>query len=269
MSRGNRKGQIFQDDIDRRLFLEVLTKTAERYDVRCYEYSLMGNHYHLVLDTPRGNLADAMRQLNGVFTQATNRRHKLTGHLFEGRYRSLVVDREGYLRRSCRYVALNAVRRGLVRGPAAWPWCSYRATAGLEPAPTFLHSEWIQWAFKTTSLPEAQRRYRLFVNDPVERRQRLKVDPIALGPLSMERTLREILRADEPERPVPREVRALDRPALEAVFGSSPHSRAARDDAIHVAHIKYGYRLSEIAAHLGLDPSTPSAILRRRAKAHE
>src|SRR5262245_10943062 len=160
MSRGNRKRSIFRDDADRRLFLRVLEKTAERYEIRCYEYSLMGNHYHLVLDTPRGNLADAMRQLNGVFTQATNRRHKLTGHLFEGRYRSLVIEREGYLRRSCRYVALNAVRRGYVRGPAAWRWCSYRATAGLEPAPQFLRIEWVTWAFDSATLTEAQRRYR-------------------------------------------------------------------------------------------------------------
>jgi putative transposase len=263
MTRGNRKGPIFQDERDRHLFLETLARVVERYDVRCYAYVLMYTHYHLVLDTPRGNLADAMRQLNGVFAQATNRRHKLTGHLFGGRYRSLVVEREGYLRRSCRYVVLNAVRAGYVKGPDAWRWCSYRATAGFEPPPAFLYLDWVRWAFDTPVLEDAQTKYRLFVNDPIARKARVKADPVGMGPITFEKTLREVLKADEPERWLPREVRALDRPGLDTLLDRRGLSRAKRNDAIRIAHVKYGYRLAEIAAHLDLDPSTPSVILRR------
>ena len=262
MSRGNRKGSIFDDDNDRKLFLATLEKTAERYEIRCYAYCLMGNHYHLVLDTPRGNLADAMRYLNGVFTQGTNRRHQRTGHLYEGRYRSLVIERDGYLRRSSRYVVLNPVRSGIVRGPAAWRWSSYRATAGLEPPPPFLYTGWIEAAFDATSPKDAYRKYQQFVNDPIERKNRPAVHLVGLGPLAFERVLREALKADTADRPLPRACRSLARPTLEIIFGTAS-SKAARDERICKAHVVYGYRLSEIAAFLGLDPSTPSVILRR------
>ena len=85
MARGNRKAPIFEDDQDRRQFLEVFGDAAERYTLRCQSYCLMGNHYHAVIDTPRGNRSDAMKFLNGVFAQASNRRHNRTGHLLEGR----------------------------------------------------------------------------------------------------------------------------------------------------------------------------------------
>jgi REP-associated tyrosine transposase len=109
MSRGNRKGPIFDDVEDRRTFLDVLDQTVRRYDVRCYAFCLMDNHYHAALETPRGNLSDAMKYLNGVYTQSSNRRHVRTGHVFEGRFNSIVVGDQAYLRRLGRYIALNPV----------------------------------------------------------------------------------------------------------------------------------------------------------------
>src|SRR5215210_8075808 len=173
MSRGNRKSVIFEDDVDRRRFLTIAELTASRYDLRIYGFCLMGNHYHLLLDTPRGNLSDAMRNLNGCYTQASNRRHTRTGHVFEGRFRSIVVERESYLRRVCRYIVRNPVRSGLAGDPAGWLWSSYRATAGLEPRPALLYLDWIDWAFGAHSRTEAQRQYRLYVNDPVTTKERL------------------------------------------------------------------------------------------------
>lgn len=101
----------------------------------------MPNHYHLVLDTPRGNLSDSMRHIYGVYTQTSNRLHQRTGHVFEGRFKSFVVQRESYLRPVVRYVVLNPVRARLVADVAAWRWSSYRATAPLETAPAT--SVWI------------------------------------------------------------------------------------------------------------------------------
>jgi putative transposase len=263
MSRGNRKSPIFDDDHDRRLFLTTLESASERYEIRCAAFCLMGNHYHLVLETPRGNLADAMRQINGVFAQASNRRHERTGHLFEGRYRSLVIDREGYLRRACRYVVLNPVRSQIVHTAAAWPWSSYRATAGMEPAPRFLQTDWIQWAFHASSEDEARRRYGLYVNDCSARKDRQNIDLPGLGSPAFEAALRRKAGADDSDRPLPRNCRALARPALEVLFRPNNPSLSVRNETIRTAHVLYGYRLAEIAAFLRLDPSTPTVILRK------
>jgi putative transposase len=95
----------------------------------------MNNHYHVLLETPQANLAHALRHLNGVYTQAFNRRHRRVGHLFQGRYKAIVVEKEAYLLELCRYVVLNPVRAKLVTQSQVWRWSSYRATAGLEEVP--------------------------------------------------------------------------------------------------------------------------------------
>ena len=123
----------------------------------CDGACLMGNHYHVVGDTPRGNLSDVMRFLNGCYARASNRRHGRTGHLFEGRFRSLVIQRESYLKRVVRYVVLNPVRAHLVTDAAAWPWSTYCATAGLQAPPDWLSVDWLDWAFAAGTRAEACR----------------------------------------------------------------------------------------------------------------
>ncbi|MDC6170468.1 REP-associated tyrosine transposase [Paucibacter sp. XJ19-41] len=135
-SRGDRREPIFEDDGDRAMLLNVVARMLDRFDALALAYCLMGNHYHFVLGTRRANLSMLMRQINGVYTQAYNRRHGLVGHLFQGRFKAILVDREGYLLEVCRYVDLNPVRAGMVDRPGDWPWSSYRAHCGLaEPLP--------------------------------------------------------------------------------------------------------------------------------------
>jgi putative transposase len=135
-SRGDRREPIAKDDTDRALFLEVLGQALQRFDAQAWGYCLMGNHYHLVLHTREANLSRLMRQINGVYTQTFNRRHGLTGHLFQGRFKAILVDSDSYLLEVCRYVDLNPVRAQMVKRPDAYAWSSYRALAGLaEPAP--------------------------------------------------------------------------------------------------------------------------------------
>lgn len=135
-SRGDRREPIAKDDTDRVLFLEVLGQALQRFDAQVWAYCLMGNHYHLVLHTREANLSRLMRQINGVYTQTFNRRHGLTGHLFQGRFKAILVDSDSYLLEVCRYVDLNPVRALMVKRPDAYAWSSYRALAGLaEPAP--------------------------------------------------------------------------------------------------------------------------------------
>ncbi len=106
VARGNGRRWIFGGDEDRRKFLAVLGNVADRYHVLCHAYCLMGNHYHLMLETPEGNLARAMRQLDGVYGQYFSRRHRRPGHLLGGRYKARVVEKESYLLELCCYVVL-------------------------------------------------------------------------------------------------------------------------------------------------------------------
>jgi len=130
VSRGNRGGRIFQDDQDRQVFLEAMTRVGERTGWQVHAYCLMPDHFHLVVETPRGNLAAGMKWLLGTYTGQFNRRHQQCGHLFGGRYQPLLVDGTGagYLRTVCNYVHLNPVRAKLL--PAKTPleafvWSSY------------------------------------------------------------------------------------------------------------------------------------------------
>ena len=140
-SRGNARKRIFKDDGDRELFLRVLAFVVERCHWICHAYCLMDNHYHFLIETPEANLSQGMRQVNGVYTQAYNRGHGKVGHLFQGRFKAILVDKESYLLELCRYVVLNPVRAKLVDRSEDWPWSSYRATAGIEKAPAFLIRE--------------------------------------------------------------------------------------------------------------------------------
>ena len=271
MSRGNRKSDIFNTDDDRRCFMNTLSESALTYHVRVYAACLMGTHYHIVLDTPRGNLSAMMRQLNGEYSQDCNRRYERTGHTFEARFHSIVVQRERYLRRVARYVVLNPVKGGLCADAADWPWTTYRATAGLEPCHPWLYIDWIDWAFKTDSRSEAQERYRKYVNDGVA--APLQLDPRAfiLGTKRFHKAVLTTLRESEEDRSLPRWSRAWVRTPLESLFADVKANCRSRDDAILTAHQTHGHRLAEIAAFLGIHCSTASKALRRaredRAKA--
>ena len=129
-SRGNARQDIALDDEDRAAFLAVLAEARERFAWLVHAYCLMGNHYHLMVETPEANLSRGMRQLIGVYTQRFNRRHGRVGHLFQGRYKAILVERESYLLELCRYVVLNPVRAGLVARVEDWRWSSYAETAG-------------------------------------------------------------------------------------------------------------------------------------------
>jgi putative transposase len=112
----------------------------QRFEAVVKAYCLMGNHYHLVMQTRRANLSRLMRHINGIYSQAYNRRHGLVGHLFQGRFKAIHVDRDSYFLEVCRYVDLNPVRAGLVDEPSDWSWSSYRAHVGLASAPEWLDS---------------------------------------------------------------------------------------------------------------------------------
>lgn len=126
-SRGNRREDVFVDTDDRSDFLHLLGDVCHRFHWKVYAYCLMMNHYHLLLVTPEGNLSKGMRHLNGVYTQHFNRRHQRVGHVFQGRYKAIVVEKDHYLMELLRYVTLNPVRAGMVEAVGEWPWSSFNA----------------------------------------------------------------------------------------------------------------------------------------------
>ncbi|MNM39921.1 Transposase IS200 like protein [compost metagenome] len=124
-SRGDRRGTIYRDDTDRNAWQEVLALVCERYHFVVHSFCQMSNHYHLLVETVEANLSQGMRQLNGVYTQHFNRRHKLVGHVLQGRYKAILVQKENYLLELARYIVLNPVRAHMVASPDNWYWSSH------------------------------------------------------------------------------------------------------------------------------------------------
>lgn len=137
-SRGDRKADVYLDASDRLVWLSILEEVCTRYNFVIHAYCLMGNHYHIVLETVDGNLTRGMQQLNGIYSQYFNRHHNVVGHLFQGRYKGIVVQQETYLLELARYVVLNPVRAKLVATPEEWPWSSYRSFINPVSAPQWL-----------------------------------------------------------------------------------------------------------------------------------
>jgi putative transposase len=131
-SRGNEKRRIFKNDRDRKAFLDFLAETAKRFGWSITAWVLMTNHFHLVLQTPEPNLSRGMHWLNGSYAGWFNHEHKRWGHLFGGRFKAFLVEKEAYFTEVLRYVVLNPVRAGLATAPEKYRWSSYRSTAGLD-----------------------------------------------------------------------------------------------------------------------------------------
>jgi len=163
-ARGNERKPIVRDDRDRWLFLRVLEEITESFGVIIHAFVLMDNHYHLLLETPEANLSPTLRQLNGVYTMRFNRRYHRFGHLFQGRYKAILVQKDQHLKELCRYVVLNPVRAGMVKHPRQWKWSSYRATGGYETAPAWLETRWLLEQFQK-SRHKAKELYRKFVSE--------------------------------------------------------------------------------------------------------
>ena len=258
-SRGDRREAIFEDDEDRRRFLDVLAEVAKRYRWVCHAYCLMTNHYHLVAETVEGNLSQGMRHLNGVYTQASNRRHGRNGHLFQGRFKGILVDRDAYLLELTRYVVLNPVRAGMVATPEQWPWSSYRAMVGEAPVPPWLAVDALLSLFGPAR-DDARLQYRAFVGEGAgaEIWQGLR-QQVYLGDDAFVMRMQAKAQFQGDQSSVPQAQRRPPPPSLAQVAARS----AGRDAAIVAAYAGGAYTYREIAEYFGVHLATVGRIVRR------
>lgn len=266
-SRGDRREDIYADDADRAVFLNVLEQACRRFDASVLAYCLMTNHYHLVLCTRRANLSLLMRHLNGVYTQAFNRRHLKVGHLFQGRFKGILVDSDAYLMSLCRYVELNPVRANMVQSVADWPWSSFRAHVGQACSPPWLDDKTLQ-AFmlgrdvaNEADQRSAQKAYRAAVEQGVgesiwatDLRQQ-----IFLGDADF--VMRMQAQLDERRakaKQVPRAHRATPMSLAEWLAQG-----LSREQALRAAHERSGISMTQLALELGVSVGWVSKLIQR------
>ncbi|MGA9333727.1 MAG: transposase [Rudaea sp.] len=263
-SRGDRREDIYLDDGDREGFLELLGEVCDRSGWVCHAYCLMGNHYHLLLETQEPTLARGMRQLNGVYTQRFNRRHRRVGHVFQGRYKAILVQKDSYLLELARYIVLNPVRAGMVRSARDWRWSSYRATAGMVNVPVWLHVDWLLAAFGARR-GVAKGAYRQFVSGARGQAspwQDLK-QQIYLGDERFVEAMQRHVDDDTPLDEVPTAQRRRPPKPIDA-YGRAHRDRNA---AIAAAYRSGGYSMKSIGDHFGLHYSMISRIVKASAHA--
>jgi len=263
-SRGNARNKIFSDDRDKEKFLEVLASVVKRYNWLCHTYCLMDNHYHLLIETPDANLSRGMRQLNGVYTQAYNRRHKRPGHIFQGRYKAILVQKENYLLELCRYVELNPVRAKMVKKPEDWKWNSYSAIVELRKTPEYLTINWILSQFGSKK-QTAQIKYKEFVLQGMQKESPWSEiqGQIFLGEEGFVEKFKDLLADKEQIKEIPRHQRYAGRPGLSDIFKQEKtKDKNKRNRNICTAHLKFGYTLKEIADYLRIHYTTVSKAIK-------
>ncbi len=260
-SRGNARQAIFLNGEDFTDFLSILGSVVKRYYFLLHAYCLMDNHYHLLIETPEGNLSKGMRQLNGLYAQRFNQKHQRVGHLMQGRYRAILVDKDNYLLELCRYIVLNPVRAGIVKDPKDYRWSSYQATAGYNKIPG-LSSDWILSQFGEEQ-KKAVRQYQAFALSGIKAASPLETvkGQLYLGKETFMGQIGHLLQGKEKSKEIPRKQRYITRLSLKEVL--IYRNKNQRDHAISIAYLKYAYTLKEIAEYLGIHYTTVSRAVKR------
>lgn len=262
-SRGNERKSIYFDDQDREEFLELFDRVCKRFGWICHAYCLMTNHYHLLVETTNGNLSKGMRQMNGVYTQYVNRRHTRVGHLFQGRYKAILVQKEDYLLELSRYVVLNPVRAGMVDRPGEWKWSSYLPMTGQDVIPPFLFVDWILSAFGENRAT-AVIKYKTFVANGIQ-----APDPwgnlINQVYLGSESFVKDMLGKLDPEQPL-KEIPKLQQRAPPKKLSWYENECNSRDQALVRAYADGHYSMTEIGEYFGVGRMTVSRAVKKYGK---
>ena len=259
-SRGDRQEAIYEDDADRHQWLDILSRVCERYNWRVHAYCLMDNHYHIVLETADGNLSKGMRQLNGVYTQYFNRQHNRVGHVYQGRYKAILVEKDSYLLELSRYVVLNPVRAGMTKTVEEWLWSSYLVTIGKRPPPAWLEVEWLLSQF-SLQRNRARGRYIDFVREgiglpPVWDDLRHQ---IYLGSEDFVNKHQKLVSKKQDLDDIP----ALQKKAIPKPISYYQNNCKSESQAITQAFLSGGHTLKEIGDYYGKHYTTISRIVKK------
>ena len=260
-ARGNRRKSIFLDDADRWKFLDLLAAACCRFGVICHAYCLMGNHYHLVVESVEGRVSQAIQFTNGSYAAFFNRRRGQVGHLLQGRFHSSLIERDTYLLEAVRYVELNPCRAGLVAHPIEWEWSSFRSRIAHGPDRAPVSSETVLACFG--SGPDGIARYQAFVLQGLGREPSQKLrrgDSIIGSPGFTEEHVSRVRRTSD-RCDVPRFQRLADRPSLEQIFPNTA-SRTDQKRLSVEACLRYGYAFAAVARHIGVHYTAVSRWVR-------
>lgn len=258
-SRGDRREDIYLSDEDREIWLEVLGQVCERFNWVCHAWCQMTNHYHLLIETPEANLAQGMRQLNGVYTQRFNRTHGRIGHVFQGRYKAILVERDSYLLELARYVVLNPLRAQMVRKLETWPWSSYLATCGQADSPDWLQTDWILAQFGQRRGASVSK-YVAFVHEGARLPSvwaQLQ-GQIYLGSEKFVQKMQALIEQKPSLEEIPRaQRRAITQPLTDFA------KRFSRDEAMARAYLSGQHSMADIARHFDVHYATVSRAVKR------
>ena len=263
-ARGNEKKAIFRNDQDKKSYLELLALVVKRFHWLCHGYCLLGNHYHLLIETLESNLSRGMKQLNGIYTQKFNNKYKRVGHLFQGRYKAILVEKESYLLELSRYIVLNPVRAGIVSQPGEWPWSNYCAIIGKVKKPEFLIIDWILSQFSLDK-KKAIEEYKQFVISGynTEFPYNELVGQIILGSEGFLKKVSNYLNQESKDnmQEVPREQQLSLLPQLDEIFQEEVRKGTPRDNIIYMVYYDYNFTMREIGEYLGLHYTTISRVI--------
>jgi putative transposase len=267
---GNAGEAIFRSNGDREKFLEYWGKAVERFGIKVHTYCLMPNHYHFLIETPEPNLSRAVQWVNVSYAAYFNRKHQRQGHLFQGRFKSILVDADGYLKELSRYIHLNPLRADMAEQPASYPWSSYPAFIGGQKAPDWLEMDWLLALFGK-GRRKACKAYQAFVEsvapDAVENPAKDMVSGFILGSVEFVEWVKDAYlskRTDEGD--IPQLKKAKPRPSPDDVVSAvcreygcdvrdivqkGRKRNSARDMAIYLARELTGATGARLGAFFG------------------
>jgi len=275
-SRGNERKTVFQSNRDREKYLSYLESAYERYGAVIHVYCLMGNHYHLLLETPRGNLSKILHYVNGAYTTYFNIKRSRCGHLFQGRFKGILVDKDEYCKELSRYVHLNPVRAGMVKAPLEYRWSSYRYFVGKDKKPKWLATELVLDDFGGEGR-RGFKRYREYVERAESKELENPLKKVIASTFLGEKEFIDRITLEYPEK---KEMDRRDLPALRTILrGPSLESieKAVvrivgrghplfRKICIYLSYQRSGLNLREIGEYFGMQRSAISQLSRRFAE---
>ena len=274
-SRGNEQKAIFKSKRDREKFLEYLNSASQRYSAVIHAFCLMDNHYHLLLETPLANLPQIMRHINGAYTTYFNIKRSRSGHLFQGRYKAILVQKDEYAKELTRYVHLNPVRARMVKAPGDHDWSSYNAYVGATEAPGWLYRDFIL-AYFGKQTAKAQMGYRNYVIARVDHKYE---SPLTKATSSLVLGSAEFIRSIK-DRYLGDQISSRDIPALRQLHEGlamgtvvelvakalQEHPSQIRNASIYLCRKHTGQKLRNIGKRFGISDAAVSQVCKRFRK---